>query len=1038
MMIELDVKTHYSVGYAVGSSKRYAKEIADSSSPSFLAITDYETLSGILAHEKACKEFGIDSGFGVQVRVENKGDVVLWADSEDGMFSLYSLSRKMPGQITIEDLAENRKGLVCGLPTLGSLISGWVIREEAKTTPPHLGDLIDIFGVDDLYFMKTYWGIYTQNFVSSMYDQLSKHLGIRTISTSSPHYPNKQDGLCHVFHYANCHNRRCYPDPKKQFVSNAYMRDVACKNALDLAARLSQASVPKFAPLLPKIFDDEAKTLTEMGWAGLDRRFGHVKDRRYEERLEYELGLIKKMNFLGYFLMQQDITNFARSRNIAVGPGRGSGGGSLVAACIGITDLDPMKEDQELHFERFINPERASMPDFDIDFEPKGREEVIEYVRDRFGRDRVMSIMTFGEYKTKEAFKAAGRALGVDYDILNDFSKRTLGGDEMLRDLIKVPSFMQQVERFSARDSNIYDAVMIGSQLEGTIRVTGIHPGGTIILDRPSHHVAPVNTESVCMFSMKDAETVGCVKNDFLGLKELHVIKYALAEVGKDYSFDHFPENDPETLRIYSEDSQLGIFQTSKGMSSFVREFSPQRDTDIPLMLSVYRPGPMDVLMHTECLDRRHGRKEVVYDHENFEKILSNSYGVMVYQEQVMAVCREVAGLTLGQADILRRAIGKKDIELMKKQEEIFMTGGVKRGYDPEMLKGLWEKIDSFGGYGFNLSHAVGYAKISLATAYLKAHHIEAFYAAQCTVRGDSISDLRDFLSEASSKGITIVWPSVNHSPKEFRSAENTIWYGLYAVMGLGESFVDKLIEGRPYTSIFDLYDRLSPDKRQIEALICSSALDEMLWPDGGEISDAERRHVYSIITARAKQFNKLITKEKKKIENNPDQGFLFDVGEPDIFDLKSTNKNWATPNPWSWWELELKRYRCMGSWGDVHPITWVREQFSALYPNHAEPVTIEEAKERVGHRMPILAAVLDVESFDKRRADGTSYTLTRLRLEDETGYVTSIMFNPTSELAFVDKAPAYLWIDSDTWDGEPSFRVQTIEIIHLLSQEAI
>lgn len=568
-----------------------------------------------------------------------------------------------------------------------------------------------------------------------------------------------------------------------------------------------------------------------------------IPEAEYEQRLERELEVVTSMGFSGYFLIVADFIRWAKEQKIPVGPGRGSGAGSLVAYALGITALDPLNYD--LLFERFLNPERVSLPDFDIDFCMDRRDEVIEYVADRYGREQVSQIITYGTMAAKAVVRDVGRALGHPYGFVDQIAKlipfelkmtleRALSEEDMLRERYK------QEEEVKI----LLDQAM---KLEGLCRNAGRHAGGVVIAPRPLTDYMPLYAEqgskaTVTQFDMKDVEDIGLVKFDFLGLRTLTIIEKAVSDIntltlsGDSGSIDisRIPLDDPDTFELIRKTDTMAVFQLeSDGMRKLIKRLQPDVFEDLIALVALFRPGPLQSGMVDDFVDRKHGRSRIHYPLPVLEQVLKPTYGVILYQEQVMQIARLLSGYSLGSADLLRRAMGKKKPEEMAQQRDIFITGAERNDYDRNIASSIFDLIEKFAGYGFNKSHSAAYALIAYQTAWLKAHYPAAFMAAVLSSDMDNTDKVVNLCEEVRKMQLTLMPPCINTCRYEFSVADSkTIRYGLGAIKGVGRNAIDIIIEARPMEGFIDLLDFCrrcdgrKVSRRVIEALIRSGAMD--------------------------------------------------------------------------------------------------------------------------------------------------------------------------------------------------------------------
>ena len=579
---------------------------------------------------------------------------------------------------------------------------------------------------------------------------------------------------------------------------------------------------------------------------------------RYVERLDFEINTILKMGFPGYFLIVADFINWAKNNGCPVGPGRGSGAGSLVAYALKITDLDPLR--YNLLFERFLNPERVSMPDFDIDFCQANRDRVIDYVKDKYGRDAVSQIATFGTMAAKAALRDVGRVLGMGYGHVDSIAKlipappgKTVTlkrpGDNPDSGVIYARKEAPEIEQREAAEEEVAELLALAEKVEGMVRNIGMHAGGVLIApgkitDFCPLYMQPGSDSAVSQYDKDDVEAIGLVKFDFLGLATLTILEMAKEFIvarhadQKDFAFEKLPLNDRATYRLLSEGKTVAVFQLeSRGMQGMLRDAKPSVFEDIIALVALYRPGPMD-LIPSFCA-RKHGKEEVTYPHPLMKEVLEETYGIMVYQEQVMQVAQRLGGYSLGGADLLRRAMGKKKAEEMAKHRVLFAEGAAKNDINADLANEIFDLMEKFAGYGFNKSHAAAYALLAYHTAWLKAHYPSEFTAANMSVAIDDTDKLKIFHDDAVALGLTFEPPNINTGTYRFEPVgDKVVRYGLGAIKGTGQGAIESIVEvrsqGGPFRSFFDFcarIDRSRVNKRVVEALVKGGAFDA-LQPD--------------------------------------------------------------------------------------------------------------------------------------------------------------------------------------------------------------
>jgi DNA polymerase III subunit alpha len=703
---------------------------------------------------------------------------------------------------------------------------------------------------------------------------MGRKLGIPLVATNDCHYVNRADAAAHDVLMA-IQTGKSLKDEKrlKHVVDSYYMKspaemdqafkDVpeAVENTAAIAARcnvklkLDQTYLPTYKVPDGETLDSYISVLIDKGLA---RRFTEYTARgiafdpdRYRERCKTELAVIQKMGFSGYFLIVWDFINWAKDHGIPVGPGRGSGAGSAVAWALRITDIDPIEF--KLLFERFLNPERVSMPDFDVDFCMNRRGEVIKYVQDKYGKDQVGQIATFHQLKARGVIRDIARAMEIPFAEADKLAKLVpepvQGKSPPVREAIEQTPELKQLYNESPLHRELLD---LAAALEGLNRNAGMHAAGVVIAEKPLWEYVPCfrgqNDEIVTQFAMKEVEKAGLVKFDFLGLKTLTVIQTAVKLVnqqrppGEELDIDTIPKDDADVYKMIARGDTTGVFQLeSSGFREILKKLRPDCLEDIVAAVALYRPGPLEGGMVDDFIDRKHGKKKVEYPHPWLAEVLGDTYGVIVYQEQVMQIAQVLGGYSLGGADLLRRAMGKKKPEEMAKQKQIFLDGARAKEVDPKIADQVFELMAFFAGYGFNRSHSAAYGWITYQTAYLKAHFPHEFMAGLMSCDADNVDNIVKFIAEARAMGLVVERPDINESAQDFtvtaassgEAGSKVIRFGLGAVKGVGGTAVEAVLEARAsegrFTSIYDLCRRVDTQKcnrRVLEQLIKSGALD--------------------------------------------------------------------------------------------------------------------------------------------------------------------------------------------------------------------
>jgi DNA polymerase-3 subunit alpha len=854
-----------------------------------IAITDTNNLFGALEFAQKTTKEGVQPLVGCQASLSFTGEandasrggnrrhgtelqpIVLLAATEEGYANLVRLVSRSyletpPGEavhVTTQWLESLSAGLICltGGP-LGPI--GTALKSShAELAETRLLALKALFG-DRLYVELERLGGYDRNLEAAVIDLAYRHR-LPLVATNEAFFQVRDDYEAHDALIAIAEGSVVASDDRRRLSADNYLKsqkemsalfaDIpeALENTIEIAQRCSYYP-KKRNPILPRFtggdgadpteaLKAEADELRRQAREGLQLRFetaglteGFTVE-QYSERLEFELGIIERMKFPGYFLIVSDFIKWAKAHDIPVGPGRGSGAGSLVAYALTITDIDPLRF--SLLFERFLNPDRVSMPDFDIDFCQDRREEVIRYVQSRYGRDQVGQIITFGTLQARAVLRDVGRVLQMPYGQVDRLCKmvpQNPANPVKLADAIaNEPRFAEETEK----EPIVQTLLDMAQKLEGLYRHASTHAAGIVIGDRPLSELVPMYRDPrsdmpVTQFNMKMVEEAGLVKFDFLGLKTLTVLETAVKLIrrrGIEVDLARIPLDDEKTYAMLSRGEVVGVFQVeSAGMRKALIGMKPDRIEDIIALVALYRPGPMENIPTYNA--RKHGEEEIASIHPKIDHLVKETQGVIVYQEQVMQIAQELAGYSLGEADLLRRAMGKKIRAEMDKQRERFVTGAVEKGVSKPQADFIFDLLAKFADYGFNKSHAAAYAVVSYQTAYLKAHYPVEFLAASMTLDMSNTDKLADFRQDALRLGIDVVAPSVMTSFREFEVAENRIFYALAALKGVGEAAVEHIVTKRkekPFASLADFCERIDPKivgKRVFESLIMAGAFD--------------------------------------------------------------------------------------------------------------------------------------------------------------------------------------------------------------------
>jgi len=761
-----------------------------------------------------------------------------------------------------ELLYRHREGLIALSGCLKGQIAYFLTRGERDRAYATADVFRNIFGKDRYFFEMQANGLDEQRIANREILSLAREMQIPVVATNDCHYLEKEDAVPHDILLCLQTGKTLEDTNRLKFGAEEFylkspreiietFREIpeAISNTLRIAERVDLSLdfkttyMPEYIPDLGEIFESVDELFTRKSREGLEHRFAETavpqdRQERYRERLEREIGVIRAMGYAGYFLIVWDFIKKAREMGIPVGPGRGSAAGSLVAWSLRITNIDPITFG--LLFERFLNPERVSLPDIDIDFCMNRRGEVIDYVTQKYGADKVSMIATFGTMGAKASIRDVGRVLGMTYSEVDRVAKMIPTALEMT--LEKALEENKDFSQLRKTDPAIDRLVTLSMKLEGITRHSSIHAAGIVISQDPlSHHVPLMrgaNGETVTQFTKDDVEKVGLVKFDFLGLTTLTLIEDAVKRIRvhtPSFDIDRIPLDDRDTYRFLCTGKTLGIFQLeSRGMTDLLVKLAPEQFEDIIALLALYRPGPINSGMVDDFIKRKKNPREIVYEHPDIEPLLKETYGVIVYQEQVMQIANVLAGFSLGDADLLRRAMGKKKPEEMAKMKDMFVSGAVNRKIAREKAEHIFDLMAYFAGYGFNKSHSAAYALISYQTAYLKAHYAVEFWAALLTNALDDTEKIGTFLAGAKELDIRVLSPDINDSLFDFTVLpDRTIRFGLGAVKNVGRQAVEAILLMReadgPFLSFPDFLRRIEGKKvnrRVIEALIKAGAFD--------------------------------------------------------------------------------------------------------------------------------------------------------------------------------------------------------------------
>src|SRR3954469_15799250 len=851
-----------------------------------MAVTEHGNMfSSVVFHDHA-RARGINPILGCEVyvapgpRQDRSGNpgatqnhLVLLAENAEGYHNLiklvsagYTEGFYYKPRIDKELLAAHAKGIIGLSSCLKGEVAEGLSHQQDRKALEAAAAYRDILGPNNFFLEMQWHGIEEQRVVNSGIPGIAKDLGLPLICTNDVHYLNAGDAhphdilLCIGTAKAFSDPKRLRYDAKQFFLKTAdEMADTfkdypdAIANTMRIAERCNvkiaegENFLPDFDVPIGFTVDSYFEHVARDGFAqrlprlkqlALEGALRHTID-EYERRLAYELDMIKMMKYPGYFLIVWDFIRHAREKGIPVGPGRGSAAGSLVAYCMRITDVDPI--DYDLIFERFLNPDRISLPDIDIDFCERRRGEVIEYVTQKYGREKVAQIITFGTMKAKAVIKDVGRVLEMPFGDVDKVAKQIPPALDMTLD--KALEESETLRDMEKNDPKVKELLSVARRLEGMTRHASVHAAGVVIAPKAITEYAPLykgaRDEIVTQWSMKEIERVGLLKMDFLGLSTLTLIYDAIEEIkrttGETLDIDRIPLDDAKTYQLFQDGATYGIFQfESSGMRDILRKAKPQRLEDLIALNALYRPGPLRSGMVDDFIARKQGKTEVKYDLPELEPVLAETYGVISYQEQVMRISNIVAGFTLGEADILRKAMGKKKADVMQKQRAKFVDGAKKRGVNEKKAAHLFDLMEHFAGYGFNKSHSTTYAYLAYQTAYLKANFPWHFAAALFTIEAQNTEKLALYLGECRDRNIPVLPPDINQSQLRFTVEPGKgVRFGLTAIKNVGEGAIESLLDVRrkqgrivSLGALCEDLDLRLANKRVFESLIKAGAFD--------------------------------------------------------------------------------------------------------------------------------------------------------------------------------------------------------------------
>jgi len=883
--VHLHVHSHYSLLDGLSKIDELVSKASQDEMPA-LALTDHGVMYGAIEFYQKCKKAGIKPIIGCEMylvkdhldksKMQERFHLVLLAKDKTGYDNLIKLTTiaHLHGfyykpRIDWQVLEKYKEGLVASTACLQGEIPKAITRNKSEN---EIIEIIqrykNLFGEDFYLEVQYNPSILEQKIVNEKIFELSAQHNVEVIASNDSHYLNTEDAEAHdILLCLQTKKKRDDTDrmsmlgedfsllTAEQMINNFREHPEAIENTIKVAEKcnleldLGQNLLPNFEIPGSK---EPFEYLKELTYAGVPTRYdfdSKIENPNEEQkiilnRIAYELGVIEKTGYSSYFLIVQDFINWAKNNRIVVGPGRGSAAGSIVSYLVNITNIDPIK--YGLLFERFLNPERISMPDVDIDFADIRRDKVIKYVEEKYGHDHVAQIITFGTMASRAAVRDVGRVLDFPYEFCDKISKLIPTGMSLQQATEKIV----ELKTLYAEDNQVKRLIDLARRLEGVCRHASKHACGVVITPRPLDELVPCQYASgdkdsiVTQYSLHPVEALGLLKMDFLGLKNLTIIEHATKIIyavhKENINIDDIPLDDEKTYKLFQKGMTTGVFQfESGGIRSYLRQLKPTNFEDLIAMVALYRPGPMELI--PDYIARKHGKKKVEYLHPKLEPSLKKTFGIAIYQEQLMKISRDLAGFTLGEADILRKAVGKKIAELLAEQKEKFIQGCIDNGVEKNKAQAVFSFIEPFAGYGFNRSHAACYALIAYQTAYLKANYPAEFMAALLTADMDNMDRIALEIEECKRMGIKILAPDINESFSNFgviaetlKTSQPQIRFGLNAIRNVGENVVHQITEQRkdpgPYEDLEDFLNRVQSkdlNKKSLEGLVKSGAFDK-------------------------------------------------------------------------------------------------------------------------------------------------------------------------------------------------------------------
>ncbi|NLN92908.1 MAG: DNA polymerase III subunit alpha [Candidatus Hydrogenedens sp.] len=1018
--VHLHVHSHYSLLDGLTKPAELVKRCADYDMPA-CALTDHGSLFGLLEFQKAAVEAGIKPVLGCEMYIsptsrtdksarssrEASNHLLLLCENETGYHNLCRLSSLayLEGwhyrpRIDLEALEEYKEGLILSTACLQGRVPSLLLADRQEEAAAALDTYVGIFGKDHVYIEMMNHGMPEEEKINPGLWDMAQHYGLPVIATNDSHYLDESDWEAHDVLLCLQTKKLLEDESRMRFPNH----DFYFRSAEEMAGRFSRwpeaisntgllaercnATIPTGLRLIPSYPVPEGQSkadyLCERVYEGLHQRFGGELTEAIRQRADYELDVISRMQFVDYFLVVWDLVHYARNAGIPIGPGRGSGAGCLVAYALGITNLDPLR--YNLLFERFLNPERQSMPDFDIDFCITRREDIIEYSRSKYGSDCVCQIVTFGRMLARNVVHNVARTLGMSPAESRRIA--TMIPNELKITLASALEKEPDLKRAVEEDPDVGRLWKLATRLEGTINNFGTHAAGVVICDHPlTDHIglfkAAGSDTVVTQVEMKGVDAIGLLKMDILGLRTLTMIDMVVQLVKKNHQItvdlDRLDIEDKKTYALLRSGATLGIFQLeSSGMRELAKRIGLQSLEEMSALVALYRPGPMQLI--ESYIQNKRAPEKIVYDPPELKDLLKETYGIPVYQEQVMQMTQICGGFSLGNADTVRRAMSKKDQKLLKEQEALFVEGCARNGYNKGMARELWARIETFSGYGFNKSHSIAYAFVAYQTAYLKANFPVEFMCALLTTESGDPKKTALYVAECHRMGISVLPPDVNASEVSFSVEGKAIRFGLGAIKNLGEAPCNAIVQERnengPFRDIFDFCDRL------IDKSVNGRAIDSLNKAGAFSSTDWNRRQVSEVMEEA------LQIAQSQLRERESGQTSLFDLAPDDSSFKVYPDK--PESNEWPAEELLAFEKEMLGLYVSSHPLRSQEDlvkRFTTLDLNDLED-------KREGEEILLTGIITEVKKIYSKKGDAMAF----LTLESLQGPCEMIVFSRVYE----------------------------------------